>query len=311
MRIPFAVADPSTKQFDLVGLGQNSVDYVAEVATYPSADTKQRLQRFAVLPGGQVATAVAACARLGWRSRYVGAFGDDAGGRLARASLAAEGIDLTGSCTVSGAGNRVAIVLVDRHSGGRTILWHADPALRIGQIAGDVAASGRLLLVDADDIAASTAAVVAARTAAVPTLIDVDTVVPGIDSLLKEIDAIITAEEFPEALTGQPDLGRAMVIMAREYRAALICVTLGAKGSLALCGGIEIRTPGFPVVCVDSTGAGDVFRGAFASACLRWPDGDLAQALAYANAAAALSCGALGARGALPDARAVEAFLGL
>ena len=48
------------------------------------------------------------------------------------------------------------------------------------------------------------------------------------------------------------------------------------------------------------TGAGDVFRGGFASGCLRWPEGDIETVLAYANAAAALSCRALGARGGLP-----------
>ena len=188
-------------------------------------------------------------------------------------------------------------------------LWYTDPALRIGEVPRETAASGRLLLVDADDLEASTSAAAAARQSGVPTLVDVDAVQPGVDALLRQIDAIITAEDFPEALTGQADLGRAMEMMAREYRAPLVCVTLGAKGSLARCAGREIRTSGFATDCVDTTGAGDVFRGGFASACLRWPDGDLEQALAYANAAAALSCRRLGARGALPEAREVDQLL--
>jgi sugar/nucleoside kinase (ribokinase family) len=65
------------------------------------------------------------------------------------------------------------------------------------------------------------------------------------------------------------------------------------------------------VECADTTGAGDVFRAGFAAACLRWPDGQLEQALAYANAAAALSCRALGARGALPTAAEIDRLLGL
>jgi sugar/nucleoside kinase (ribokinase family) len=62
---------------------------------------------------------------------------------------------------------------------------------------------------------------------------------------------------------------------------------------------------------VDTTGAGDVFRAGFASACLRWPDGDLERTLSYANAAAALSCRAVGAQGALPSSQEIERLLGL
>jgi sulfofructose kinase len=65
------------------------------------------------------------------------------------------------------------------------------------------------------------------------------------------------------------------------------------------------------VTCVDSTGAGDVFRGAFAAGCLRWPDGELEQVLRYANAAAALACRALGAMGSLPSPAELDALLGM
>ena len=47
------------------------------MAEFPASNTKQRLQRFAKLPGGQIGTAMATCAKLGWRCRYVGSFGDD------------------------------------------------------------------------------------------------------------------------------------------------------------------------------------------------------------------------------------------
>jgi sugar/nucleoside kinase (ribokinase family) len=311
MRIPFAIPAQATRAFDIVGLGQNSVDYVASVASFPVINTKARLERFAVLPGGQVATAMVACARLGWRTRYVGVFGDDEAGRIARDSLSSEGVDLSAARTLRDAANRSAIILVDARSGDRTVLWHADPALEIGDIPADIAASGRLLLVDAEDLAASTACAAAARRAGVPTLIDVDAVQPGLDLLLREIDALVVAENIPAALTGHAEPGRALEALAREYQAAVVCVTLGAQGSLARCGGREIRTPAFHVECVDTTGSGDVFRAGFASACLRWPEGALEDILKYANAAAALSCRGHGARGALPTAQEIDRLLDL
>jgi sulfofructose kinase len=312
VKVPFAVPGPEGRAFDVVGLGENSVDYVAVTASHPAANSKHRLEQFACLPGGQIATALAVCARLGWRSRYIGSFGDDAPGRLSRDSLIADGVDVSAAQTIPGATNRVAIVLVDAGSGERTVLWHRDPTLRIDATdpkTQAAATSGRLLLVDCEDIPAATAAAMAARRAAIPTLVDIDAVQPGTDTLLHEIDAIIAAEPVPSALTGHADPGRALEVMAREYHAALVCVTLGAEGSLARCGGREIRTRPFAVECVDTTGAGDVFRGAFASGCLRWPTGEIETILAYANAAAALSCRAVGARGGLPSPGDIDHLL--
>jgi sugar/nucleoside kinase (ribokinase family) len=311
MRVPFHVPLASGYAFDVVGLGQNSVDYVGVAPSARGAESKQRLEQFARLPGGQTATALAACARLGWRTRYIGSFGDDEAGRFSRDCLLREGVDLSAACTMTGARNRVAMVLVDSRSGERRVLWYQDPALELvpDDGLGVAATSGRLLLVDCDDIPAATAAAGAARKVGIPTIIDVEDVRPGTDPLLREIDAIVAAEEFPSALTGHADLGRALQAIEREYGAPVVCVTLGADGSLARCGGREIRTPAFAIDCVDTTGAGDVFRGAFASGCLRWPEGDIESVLAYANAAAAINCQGLGARGALPDAEAVDRLI--
>ena len=91
--------------------------------------------------------------------------------------------------------------------------------------------------------------------------------------------------------------------MARDSGAPLVCVTLGARRQPGLVQRPRDPHARFQVDCVDSTGAGDVFRGAFAAGCLAMPDGDIEDVLRYANAAAALNCRALGSRGALPDRR--------
>lgn len=311
MRIPFRVPDSGTRAFDVAGLGLNSVDLLAVVAEYPQRNTKQRLQRFARLPGGQIATALSVCARLGWKARYVGTFGDDELGTLSRESLMREGVDVSASFTIPGATNQFAIVLVDARSGERTVLWDRHPGLFMdpAMVPAEAATSGRLSIVDCHETAAAAQVARLCRAAGIPTIVDVERVRPGINELLQHIDAIIAAEAFPSELTGYDDLGRALEAMAREFAAPLVCVTLGAEGSLARCGGRELRTAAFPVDCVDSTGAGDAFRGGFAAACLRNPDGDIEDVLRYANAVAALNCRALGARGAIPTAAEVEQLL--
>jgi len=311
VRIPFSIPSPGAYLFDVVGFGLNSVDLLAVVAEYPVCNTKQRLQRVARLPGGQMATAMATCARLGWRARYVGRFGSDDLGAVSRDSLTADGVDISASQTMPGATNQFAIILVDARTGERTVLWDRHPALNMepADVQRDAVTSGRMLIVDCHQTAAAAQAARYARAARIPTIIDVEKVRPGIGDLLQNIDAIIAAEEFPGALTGHEELGRSLGIIGRDYGASLVCVTLGAKGSLAWCNGREIRTPAFQVDCVDSTGAGDCFRGAFAAACLSMPEGDVEDVLSFANAVAALNCRALGSRGALPTPAEVDQLM--
>ena len=299
MRIPFSLPAQGARPYDVVGFGENSVDLVAVVAEFPTPNSKQRLQRFARLPGGQIATALAVSARLGCRARYLGSFGDDPLGVLSRESLSENGVDVSAARVVAGATNRFAVVLVDARSGERTVLWdrHPDLTMTPAHVSREAVTSGRLLIVDCHDTAASTRAARDAKAAGVPTIIDVEQVRPGVNDLLQHIDAIIAAQELPAALTGHEDLGRALESIGREFVGGLVCVTLGSEGSLTWCNGREIRTPAFPVDCVDSTGAGDAFRGGFAAACLRVPIGEIEDVLRYANAVAALSCRALGARG--------------
>jgi sulfofructose kinase len=139
--------------------------------------------------------------------------------------------------------------------------------------------------------------------------VDIERVRDGVTELLRHIDVVIAAEAFPSALTGHGDPGRALAAIAAEYHAPLVAVTLGEHGSLALCGGREIRTPAFRVTCVDSTGAGDAFHGGFVAACLRDPNTSVDDTMRYANAVAALNCRALGARGGMPTVDEVDALL--
>jgi sulfofructose kinase len=311
VRIPFRASAEGARPFDVVGFGLNGVDLLTVLAEYPAPDSKQRLQRFARLPGGHIAGAMATCARLGLRARYIGTFGDDEHGRVSRESLVAEGVDLSGARTVGGVAGQFAVVLVDARSGNRTMLWDRPSALATdpSDVSCDAVTSGRLLMVDCHETTAATRAVKYARDAGIPTIAHIEKVRPGIADLLQTVDAVILAREFPTALTGHEDLARAVAALGRDFGVPLVCVTLGREGSLAWCAGREIRTPAFPVDCVDATGAGDAFRGAFAAACLQAPSGDLEDALGYANAVAALSCRALGAREGLPTPAEVDQLL--
>ena len=141
-------------------------------------------------------------------------------------------------------------------------------------------------------------------------MIDVENVRPGIDALLHHIDIIITAQDFPSQLTGVEALGGALEMIQQTYQPTLACATLGENGSLAATPLGEIRTLGFAVPVVDTTGTGDVSRGGFiAGWLLGGSQAQLEDVLRYANATAALKCRALGARQGIPTRAEVATLL--
>ena len=312
VRFPIDIPAPGSRPFDVVGLGLNTTDLLAVIADHPRPGSKQSIERLAYLPGGQAATAMTTCSRLGWSARYVGRFGDDPNGAGGLAALRAAGVDVTTCKTVTGATNALSLILVDASTGQRTILWSRHPGLEMaaGDVPADAVCSGRVLLLDCHDTAAATAAARYARAAGIPTVIDVECVRPGVEELLTHIDMIITSQEFPVEFTGITDLGAALRELNMAYRPAMTCATLGPEGSLALVGETEIRTAGFEVSVIDTTGAGDVFRGGFiAGWLLAGSAPNVEQVLIYANAVAALKCRKLGARAGIPNRVEVETIL--
>jgi sugar/nucleoside kinase (ribokinase family) len=294
--------------FDLVGIGQCSIDHVCRVDGIPPLGGKDEVLGYELLPGGQVATAALAAARLGLRVAYVGSVGSDAVADLVLAPLAAEAIDLAGVRRVAGATTRLAVILVDRASGERTVLGHRDPRLRLG--AGDVPAArierARCLLVDAEDPEASLAAARVARRAGVPVVADIDAPGPGVEALLGAVDFPLVSRSFAETL-GSDGTVRGGLARLAQFGARMAVATLGDRGCLARLGDREIASPAFRIAPRDTTGAGDVFHAAFAWGVLEGLADDAL--LRAANAAAALSCRGLGAQGDLPTRRELEAFL--
>src|SRR5689334_18195405 len=111
--------------FDVVGIGENSVDHVYRLPAFPhpgASSSKVRIQRYSRRPGGQVATTMAACARPGRRSAYVGVFGDDENGRIGRQALRAHNVDVSHPPVRQGTG-RYAVILVEEQSGERVVMW--------------------------------------------------------------------------------------------------------------------------------------------------------------------------------------------
>ena len=305
----FEIELPGGKPFDAVALGLNAADHLIVVPHYPGFNSKVPLLSHTLAPGGQCATAMVALARLGMRTRYIGKIGSDDLGRFQIESLVSEGVECSGLTIAEGADSQIAFIVIDEASGERTVIWHRDERLMISPDEVDQAAvtSGRVLLLDGHNVAASIAAARYARDAGIPTVLDIDNIYPGAEELMPLIDFLISSTSFPLRMTEESDLRTALKKLSEMTGSMFVAATLGTEGVLAYFREEYIYSPAFTVDCRDTTGAGDAFHGGFIYGLLAGLA--VEETLRVANAIAGLKCRAIGARTALPTLEELNALL--
>ncbi len=287
------------KTVDVVGLGLNATDTVLMVRDFPALGGKERVLSSSMHAGGQVATALVTCQRLGLRTRYIGKVGDDEGGKIQLASLKREGVDLRYTRVIRDTPNQFGHIFVEQTTGERTVFWDRDARLTVSpqELTVSAITSARVLHLDGCDVEACLKAAHWARRARLPVVADLDTVYKRVERLFPYIDYLIASTKFLYNLTGRAVPFRALEYTAAKYKVKAPGMTLGKDGALIYYGGEFRYSPGFAVETVDTTGAGDVFHGAFIYGLLAgW---EIGRILDFANAMAALNCTALGARGGI------------
>ena len=306
-----AVPSPSAPStWDIVGIGANAVDHVYILPTSLAGgapDAKLRIKRHVVSSGGQVMTMLAAAQKLGMSTEYIGTIGAGDDAEILRADLARSGIH-PAHLVPRDAPQPFAVILIDERTGERIVLWDRDARLRLEprDVPVDVIARARLVHVDDVDLDASTEAARLARVAGVPTICDVERAADRVDELIALVTCPIFAAPGLSEISGIEDPERALRKF-RKRHSGLLTVTLGPAGAMALDQDTIVHAPAFSVRAVDTTGAGDVFRGGFAVAWLE--KRATAEVLRFANAAAALSCTRLGAMAGAPGRDEVDRLL--
>ena len=295
---------------DVVGLGLNAMDYIAVLPHFPNPEGKVPISELRLEPGGQVATALTACRRFGRTVCYIGSVGSDELGQAQLASLRREGVDTSNVRVVEGATSQVAFALVEQGVGERTILWHRDSRLAFPpeEVSANMIRAGRLLHLDGHDSAAALRAAQLAREAGMPIMIDIDRRYDdSTEELLMLVDYLIAAGDFAMAFTGHANPEDAVRALSERFPAKVVGVTMGAAGAAFLDEGRFRHFPAFDIRARDTTGAGDVFHGAFIHGVLE--DWNLERTVGFAHAAAAMNCMHLGARAGIPTLGEVEEFL--
>jgi sulfofructose kinase len=290
----------------VVCLGSVVMDHTFYVDDIVQPPSKNRARSYNLGAGGLAANASIAVARLGGRCIFWGRVGDDLNGRPLLAALAEQGVDVSHCRLAPGGRTPVSAVLVDP-VGERSIYSYRGEGLGTEpdwlplQLIDDA----QVFLCDPRWPEGAARALDHARAKGVPTVIDGEkTEMRILLDLIPRVDhAVFSVPGLGNYAPGQKPaeaLGKAIAAGCK-----VAAVTQGEKGTLWMTAEDPTprRTPAFRVQATNTTGAGDVFHGAYALAIAEGQP--IEQVMRFASAA-----GGLRARdGATPTRAMVEELL--
>jgi len=299
----------SSKKFICAGLGLCAMDYSFLVKAYPAPDDKIDAVSFSKQGGGPVATALCTLGKFGVSSVFIGKCGDDSDGRDLKYELERFGVCTDSLILDKSSSSAKAFIIVDQKTGKRTVILNRNDTspLSPDELDINLIESSKYLLLDGRESEASVAAAKIARNSEVEVILDAGSPRKEIDKLLPLVDHLVASHRFSFDYLNEIDPARAALKLT-QLGFRNVVITSGADGCVGANSEGEVFRQGiFSVDVVDTTGAGDVFHGAFIYGLHKnW---ELREILKFSSAAAALKCKGLGGR-AIPELSEVENLIG-
>ena len=279
---------------DVLCVGHASYDLVFSVTHHPAEDEKISAEALVGCGGGPAANAAVTVSKLGLKSSFAGYLGQDIYGEKHYQELLEYGVH-TELIIRNTSPTPLSTVLV-KPDGKRALINYKGETKPLPSEAVDFSSViPKVILFDGHEPHLSQSLLERTQSESIPTLLDAGSVHEGTLALMGEVDYLVCSEKFARQLAG--DEAAALTRLAEISPAVVI--TLGEKGLIWRRGQEHGAMPAFPIIAVDTTGAGDAFHGAFAAAVssrMNWPD-----VLRYASAAGSLCCTKIGARSGLPS----------
>ncbi len=295
--------------FEVVGVGHAAVDHIGLVPRYPEIDTKVELEQFSIQGGGPVATALVVLASFGVDASFIGKVSDDDFGMFIRQGFREAGVDTSALVVERGCVSPLSFVAVDGKTGKRTIFYTRGSLSPLSKedLPLDLIGSAKILHTDGLQMSAQIAAARHAREHDVEVVYDAGTWRDGSEELISLAHTVIASERFA-ADAGGGALAESLKFLSSKGPDTVV-ITMGEDGSVGMENNETYILPGLSISVVDTTGAGDVYHGAFIYAMLKgW---NLRQRMHFANTAAALKCRSLGGRAGIPSLSEIDrAMLG-
>ena len=283
-------------------IGHSSYDISCPVEEYPVENTKYRLEENVMCGGGPAGNAAFLLGKWGVETYYAGVVGSDDYGSKIKKELQTANVNVDHLETNYEKPTSISFIMINKKNGSRTLFNIAGERPTLKKT--DFTMDPDIILIDGHEYNASLAALNKYPNAI--SIIDAGRITPELKELCKYCKYIVCSKGFAETITktkidySNPNsLVQIYTQLKNNYPKAEIVVTLEDKGCLyAINNEIKIM-PGLKVTPIDTTGAGDIFHGAFAYGLSKGYD--LEKIIRYANITAGLSVTKIGARLSIPS----------
>ncbi|MBI2894777.1 MAG: hypothetical protein HYY06_14575 [Deltaproteobacteria bacterium] len=292
----------------VVGVGHCAVDYLGIVPRYPELDAKEEIAEFSQQGGGPAATAIVTLACFGVPTRIASKISDDHFGDFILEGLQGLGVDTSHVVIAPGFVSPFSFIAVESKSGKRTIFWTRGsvPPLGADEIRPAILDGACCLIIDGHHPAAQVRLAEEARARGIKVVLDAGTLREGMGDLVSLSHILIASERFATEVAPAAELESTLAEL-RSMGPEMCVITLGQEGSIGTDGDRIVREAAYEVDVIDTTGAGDVYHGAFLYGVRRgWP---IERLMRFASAAAGLKCRTLGGRAGIPSLDEVLAVL--
>ncbi|MFY0627098.1 MAG: carbohydrate kinase family protein [Reichenbachiella sp.] len=285
---------------EVICSGLNVVDLLVSVPQIVPKGKKTACDQIIIQGGAPAGNAACALASLGHSTGFLGYFGDNTLSDIAKYELEKHHVHSDFFKEKKGATPAIAIVQIDEE-GERTVLYSMSGYTPFSptDINDKNVAQAKLILVDGYDTVINTHLLNLAKKFKVRSVLDLES--NNAETMLQMVklatDAILPLEAA-QFLTKQLGPKDCLYELSKMTEAQLI-ITDGTQGSFAFKQGEILHQPAFRVEVVDTTGCGDSFHAAYASALLQGMD--LKQRMEYASRYASEVAQHFGGRTFLPD----------
>ncbi len=295
---------------EVVGLGQACVDYLGDLPFYPLEDSKAELRSLVIQCGGPASTALITLASFGIKTSFIGSISDDFSGCKIKENLLKKGVDISCLKITPGFTSQLAFITVSAGSGKRTVFWHRGtvPHLKATDVDISHFGSAKILHLDGLMEEASIKAAEQAKDMGIHIVLDAGTLREQSIKLVSLSDTVIVSEGFVSSISTPGACHKDSLEYLRSLGPETAVITLGENGSIGLDKQGSVSQKAFDVKVIDTTGAGDVYHGAYIYAMLNsW---GMARCMHFASAAAALKCRSPGAQQGIPTLEEIAQIVG-